>query len=252
MIRKRKKLSTKRLKFLAKICAFLILLSLGAWGAKTIIDTGFLKAEIKWHIDTELPMTQIMLEKIIHPLIKNEYQLNTNEIQQALENQPWIAKVSITAEPLFFNRIKINIDARQIAMRWENIDCKTNDEPNCTGYISKNGTLFIPKEMTVSDAVLARTKIDQKTVSQLYQNYQEYQKITKKIPIKSFTKTHIERLTFEPNVTVILGYQQQQQRLARFLKVYQELKKKISRKKLNQATFDMRYPKGFTLKYSTE
>jgi hypothetical protein len=40
-----------------------------------------------------------------------------NEIKQALENQPWIAKVSITADPLFFNRIKINIDSQQIAMR---------------------------------------------------------------------------------------------------------------------------------------
>jgi cell division protein FtsQ len=67
--------------------------------------------------------------------------------------------------------------------------------------------------------------------------------------IKSFSKTHIEQLTFEPDIKVILGYQQQQQRLVRFLKAYKELKKKISRKKLNKSTFDMRYPKGFTLKH---
>ena len=246
---KRKKLSAKPIKLLIKSLVVLIMLNLGAWGAKRVVNTGFFKAEIKWQIDNKLPITQIMLEKSIHPLIKNEYQLNINEIKQALENQPWIAKVSITADPLFFNRIKINIDSQQIAMRWENIDCKTNNKPNCTGYISNNGELFIPKKITASDVVLARTKIDRETITLLYQNYQEYQKITGEMLIKSFSKTHIEQLTFEPDIKVILGYQQQQQRLVRFLKAYKELKKKISRKKLNKSTFDMRYPKGFTLKH---
>jgi cell division protein FtsQ len=45
---------------------------------------------------------------------------------------------------------------------------------------------------------------------------------------------------------VILGYQQQEQRLERFIKAYSKLKPS---KKINQITFDMRYPKGFTLSY---
>lgn len=247
----RKKISTKLIKLLVKITLLLITLNLGTWGVKKIVTTGEFKAEIKWQIDDKLPLTRTMLEQLIKPLIKNKYQLNTNKIKQVLEDQPWISTVSITVDALFFNRIKISINSQKISMRWENIDCKKNNKPNCMGYISNNGELFIPKKITDSDAVLARTKIDQKTITQLYQNYQTYQKITGKMLIKSFSKTYIEKLTFEPNIKVILGYQQQQQRLIRFLKIYKELKKKISRKKLNHATFDMRYPKGFTLKYNT-
>jgi cell division protein FtsQ len=86
-------------------------------------------------------------------------------------------------------------------------------------------------------------------VMQLYQDYQDYQKQARKIPIKSYSKTHIDQLTFKPNIKVNLGYQQKKQRLARFLKTYKKLRKKVARKKLDKATFDMRYPKGFTFKY---
>jgi cell division protein FtsQ len=65
--------------------------------------------------------------------------------------------------------------------------------------------------------------------------------------IKTFSKTNIDQLTLEPNVTVILGYQKQKDRLDRFLKAYSKLKKKT--KKVKRATFDMRYPKGFALSY---
>jgi cell division protein FtsQ len=63
--------------------------------------------------------------------------------------------------------------------------------------------------------------------------------------IKSFSKTHIDRLVFKPNIKVNLGYQQKNQRLARFLKAYKKLRKKVARKRLDKATYDMRYPKGF-------
>jgi cell division protein FtsQ len=46
--------------------------------------------------------------------------------------------------------------------------------------------------------------------------------------IKSFSKTHIDRLVFKPNIKVNLGYQQKNQRLARFLKAYKKLRKKVA------------------------
>jgi hypothetical protein len=42
---------------------------------------------------------------------------------------------------------------------------------------------------------------------QLYQDYQDYQKQAGKMPIKSFSKTHIDQLTFKPNIKVNLGYE---------------------------------------------
>ena len=56
----------------------------------------------------------------------------------------------------------------------------------------------------------------------------------------------VVKLTFKPNIKVILGYQQQEQRLGRFLKAYAKLKPS---KKTKQVVFDMRYPKGFAMSY---
>ena len=114
------------------------------------------------------------------------------------------------------------------------------------GYISSAGDLFIPKTIISSDAVLARSEADQTKIIKLYTDYQDYQILSGDMIITSFSRMNIDQLTFEPNVKVILGYQQQEQRLERFIKAYSELKPS---KKVNQITFDMRYPKGFTLSY---
>ena len=114
------------------------------------------------------------------------------------------------------------------------------------GYISSTGDLFIPKTIISSEAVLARSEADQTKIIELYTDYQDYQMLSGDMIITSFSRANIDQLTFEPNVKVILGYQQQEQRLERFIKAYSELKPS---KKVNQITFDMRYPKGFTLNY---
>lgn len=242
----RKKTTAQRLIYVAKNFFFFIAIALILWAVPQIKDAKTLKTKVEWQIDISLPMTKTMLEKKIKPSIEDKYQLNLVEIKQALESEPWIAKAQI--KRLFFNVIQINIEAQQIAMRWENTDCKTKDAPNCSGYISNHGVLFTPKKKVNSSAVLTRSEADKKTIIKIHQDYQNYLKISGKMQIKSFSKTHIDQLVFKPNIKVILGYQQKPQRLRRFLKVYKKLKKTISKAELDQATFDMRYPKAFALK----
>lgn len=242
----RKKTTTQRLALVIKILSVLIIIAFVVWAAAKTKGAEFLKTKVEWQIDDNLPIAKAILAKKIKPLIENKYQLNLTKIKQALESQPWIAKVHI--KRLFFNTIQINIESRQIAMRWKNTNCKTKNTPNCFGYISNNGILFIPKKKVKSDAVLARSKVDKVIIAQLYQDYQNYLKISEKMRIKSFSKTHIDKLVFKPSIKVVLGYQQKHQRLKRFLKAYKELRKTISKTKLNRATFDMRYPKAFALK----
>ncbi len=243
---KRQKTTTQRLMPVAKILTIFFTISLTLWGMTKIKDIDSLKTVFKWQIDSSLLITQAELEKKIQPLIKNKYLLDLVEIKHLLESEPWIATAQVKRS--FFNTVKINIETQQIAMRWENTDCKMKSTPNCSGYISNTGTLFIPKKQVKSDVVLARSKADKASIAQLYQDYLIYQNATKK-RIKSFSRTHIDKLVFEPNIKVVLGYQQKQQRLVRFLKVYAKLRKKIAKKKLNRATFDMRYPKGFSVKW---
>ena len=49
-----------------------------------------------------------------------------------------------------------------------------------------------------------------------------------------------------PNIKIILGYDKQNQRLKRFIKIYNRIQNK---KRIKNATFDMRYSKGFALSY---
>jgi cell division protein FtsQ len=242
---KRKKTITQLLLPIARALPFFAILAFIVWSVLKSNPTEFLKVDIQWNIDERLPINQTALANKIQPLIQDKYQLDLHQIKQALENESWVSKAHINR--LFWNSIQIDVEAKLIAMRWKNINCKEKDIANCTGYISTDGELFTPKKSVVSNAVLAFSKQDQIIVSKLYADYKHYQELSNPMAIKSFSKTNIDQLTLEPNVKVILGYQKQDERLGRFIKAYNKLKKSNSRVK--QATFDMRYPKGFALSY---
>jgi cell division protein FtsQ len=255
MVKKRKSRFNRRTKTRGgKIKLFTIgfvifsIIGLIVWGVLRVMESSFLKAEIKWEIDRKLPIARTVLQESIRSLTENKYQFDTDRIKQILESQPWVAKAHIT-DNWFSNDIQIKIESQQIAMRWRNIDCKKKKTPNCIGYISNDGELFTPYKTVKSEAPLAHSKEKQEIIVQLYQDYQNYQKQAGKMLIKLFSRTHIDKLIFKSDIKVILGYQQKHKRLKRFLKAYKKLRKKIAKAKLQCSTFDMRYPKGFSMKY---
>ena len=109
--------------------------------------------------------------------------------------------------------------------------------------------MFYHQQEESSDAIELHSTYDLTKNDSLLNEYQAYQQILTKMKIKKFVKSNIDSLSIKPNITVILGYNQQQQRLENFIKIYAKLRKKVPLKKLNKATYDMRYSKGFTLKY---
>lgn len=221
-------------------------LGFGVWYLALAKPIGFLKINITWNIDSQLPITATTLKSQIKPLITRTYWLDLNRIKHSLEQNPWVEQANI--KRLLWNRVKISITAKSVAMRWKNPDCKTqNAVKNCTGYVSTSGVLFIPQHHITSTATIALTKPNPAIITQLYKDYQHYQKLANPMIIKSFAQTNIQTLTFKPDIKVVLGTQKQQQRLLRFLKAYKKLRKKT--KKAQNATFDMRYPKGFSVRY---
>jgi cell division protein FtsQ len=241
---KRKKSIKQFLLPIAKALPFFAMLAFIVWRVLESDPTEFLKAQVSWEIDGSLPIDQAILEDKIQPLIQDKYQLNLHEIKQVLETEPWVDTAHV--ERLFWNSIQIDIEPQDIAMRWENINCSSKNKTNCVGYISTTGELFIPKTMIPSNAVLARSEANQAKIIKLYTDYQDYQILSGDMVITTFSRTNIDQLTFNPNIKVILGYQQQEQRLERFIKAYAKIKPS---KKVRQVTFDMRYPKGFSLSY---
>ena len=240
---KRYKTPKQRLLPILKTLPFFLGLALLIWGVFKTQDT-VLAINIKWQVDPNLPISQTQLERIVDPLIANKYQLDLHKVKQTLENEPWVSQAQV--KRLFWNSIQINISAHRVAMRWENSSCTDKNSLNCFGYISDKGVLFIPNQNIPSEAVLARSENNQIMAQELYKSYLTYKDLSTPMKITSVSKTQIDQITFEPNIKVVLGYQQRQKRLKRFLKAYNKLK---PLKRSKQVTFDMRYPKGFSLHY---
>ncbi|BBB23524.1 cell division protein FtsQ [Isorropodon fossajaponicum endosymbiont JTNG4] len=231
-----------------KLLSIIILLGLITCGVQNTHLSKFLKVDINWEIDKNLPITQQVLKRRIFPLITETYQLNLHEIKHELERHPWVANAKVSR--LFWNFINIKISAQQISMRWKNKDCPNDAKTQtCQGYISTKGELFTPNKIIKSNAIIATSAHDKDIVKTLFDDYQTYQAIIKPMVITSIFKTNIDTLFIKPNIKVILGYQKQKKRLKNFVKVYKKLRQSIARAKLNRATFDMRYAKGFSLKF---
>ena len=108
--------------------------------------------------------------------------------------------------------------------------------------------MFKPNLSIDSGAPIAIVSEDQ--IEQFYVDFLNYQSILDPLIIKQFERSLIDELTLEPNMKVILGYQQQSKRLKVFMKAYDQLKR--SAKIRERGIFDMRYPKGFALSYSPQ
>ncbi|ABL02487.1 hypothetical protein Rmag_0760 [Candidatus Ruthia magnifica str. Cm (Calyptogena magnifica)] len=244
--RNRRKKSIYQIIF--KLLSMIFLLVLITWGVQNTHPIEFLKVDINWEIDKNFPVTQQALEQHISPLITETYQLNLHEIKHELEHHPWVANAKV--KRLFWNFIKIKISTQQISMRWKNKNCQNDVKTQiCQGYISTKGELFTPNKMIKSDAIIAISAHNKNITKALFDNYQTYQAIIKPMIIASILKTNIDTLFIKPHIKVILGYQKQQKRLKNFVKVYKKLTKSIAHEKLNRAIFDMRYAKGFSLKF---
>ncbi len=230
-----------------KLLSIVVLIGLIVWIIQNTRPSEFLKVDINWEIDKDLPITQQALEQHISSLITATYQLNLHDIKHELEHHPWVAEAKV--KRLFWNFINIKISAQKISMRWKNKNCQNNVKiQTCQGYISTKGELFTPNKIIKSDAIIATSAHDKDIAKALFDHYQTYQAIIKPMLIVSILKTNIDTIFIKPNIKVILGYQKQRQRLKNFVKVYKKLRQSIARTKLDRATFDMRYPKGFSLK----
>lgn len=192
--------------------------------------------KINWTIDEKLNRSDAHYEQLIAPLLSNKYLINLAELKDSIEAEAWVSNAQI--KRLFWNKIDIKLSAHIIAMRWQD-----------NGYISTKGVLFRPETLEISQTPLA--VVDEDKVLKFYKDYQLYQTIVEPLVITKFERNQIDRLSIEPNVGIILGHQNQEQRLKDFVNAYSNLKQ-TSRKIRKRGIFDMRYAKGFALSYAPQ
>ena len=201
-----------------------------------VIDSSDLfEPKISWEIDGSLTTETSQYDRLIEPLLNNKYLIDLSQLKEKVEQHPWISGAEVSR--LFWNKIRIAVVRHEVAMRW-----------GSEGYISTQGVLFKPNLSIDSGAPIAIVSEDQ--IGQFYVDFLNYQSILGPLIIKQFERSLIDELTLEPNMKVILGYQQQSKRLKVFMKAYDQLKR--SSKIRERGIFDMRYPKGFALSYSPQ
>ena len=215
--------------------AYLFIFLLFACLIYVIDSSDLFKPKISWEVDGSLTTETAQYDRLIKPLLNNKYLIDLSQLKEKIEQHPWISRAEVNR--LFWNKIRIAIEKHNIAMRW-----------GSEGYISNQGVLFKPNLSIDSDAPLAIVSEDR--IEQFYVDFMNYQSILGQLIIKQFERSHIDELTLEPNIQVILGYQQQSERLQVFIKAYEQLKG--SSKIRKRGIFDMRYPKGFALSYSPQ
>ncbi len=192
-----------------------------------------LEPNISWEIDGKLITESKRYDDLIEPLIQNKYLLNLNHIKVKLGESPWVADVE--AERILWNLLKVSIREHDIAMRWKS-----------DGYISSNGILFKPNLTINSSAPIGI--FSEENAKNSYFDFRRYQSILEPVKISVFKRTSIDELTLENNIKVILGHQNQNERLELFVQSFDKLKK--YEKIRTRGIFDMRYPNGFALSYS--
>ena len=224
------------LKKVYKVSLYL-LLALSILFVIYLIDRSkLLKPHISWEIAGELTTHAYQYDDLIKPLLNNKYLLNLGEIKSKVYENPWV--LSVEAQRIFWNRIKLSIKKHDVAMRW-----------GAQGYISSQGVLFKPSLTINSNAPIGL--VSEANVKDFYDDFIQYQSILEPVKISTFERSSIDELTLDNNIKVILGHQKQIERLEMFVKSFEELKNKKYKKKITtRGIFDMRYPNGFALSYS--
>ena len=243
------------LKLLLWPLIFTLVISIIVWGNYHYNPSELLKISINWEIDHDYLVNKEALEKQIKPLTDRPYQLDLHEVKEELERHPWVQEAQVNR--LFWDAIQISVITHTIAAHWENVACNQSlEQKNCQGYITTQGNLITPENLyyqsndqASENLVILKSDHQLERYDSLLEDYRAYQLILSDLKILALTRSNIDRLTIKPNITVVLGYSKQQQRLRDFIKIYHKLRQKIPLRKLNKATYDMRYPKGFTLKY---
>lgn len=222
------------------------LLILGGWQLYNLNMDKWLALELTWEIDDERLNPQARLQQAVQPLLEQSYQPDLHKIKQTLEQLPWVAQAKVQRDAL--DKIVITINSQDIAMRWRDARCQIGDTTaQCGGFISSQGVLFRPVVLVESEQPLIISDANPAQAKQAFIDYAHYQQILTPMVLRTLIKTNIDTLIIKPQTTVILGNQQQDVRLEDFKKAYQQLIKKT--KKVKTATFDMRYPKGFSVDY---
>jgi len=180
---------------------------------------------------------------------KGFYGLDIDDVRESVEQLPWIARARVRR--VWPGRLEVHVEEHEPGARW-------NDDQ----LLSKRLELFAPPQLQLNNPRYHQWRevfenlpqirgIDGRH-SELLDAYRSYEGSLAEFGLTLSELDEDERgsrtLVLSNNVTVRLGYEEQDLRMQRFVDVYERMKAKIERQAdVSAATFDMRYSNGFAL-----
>lgn len=180
-------------------------------------------------------VTQEQVRLIVSRYLKgNFFTVNLEKTREAFQKLPWARNVSVKRR--WPNSLEISIEEHQALARWGNV-----------ALVNTHGELFT----AASDAELPTFYGPGDAVSNMAQAYTNYQEMLsgkqQKVNELILSPRGSWQLATEGGLTIALGREGMQQRLQRFLQVYDKTAASVGGK---LTYVDLRYPNGFAVRRS--
>ncbi len=182
-------------------------------------------------------LNQAVLRRVIVANLQGGFfSLDVAQMKQAVSALPWVASVSVRR--VWPATVKIEVTQQKALAIWNQSQLL-----NPLGKLFKVSPTTFPKNLPRLYGVSEDSQL-------VWQNYQQFQQIlsTLHLPIVQLwlTARHAWHLLLANKTQVILGREQVDMRLQRFVKVYPRL---LKRHKSAPIYVDLRYPNGFVVKW---
>ena len=184
-------------------------------------------------------------ERIVEQIRLGFYGLDIDVVRGEVESLPWVAEARVSR--VWPGRLSIEVEEHEPAARW-------NDD----ALLSKRMALFRPPQLAADDvrhaewralfSELPRLSGSEGRHAEVFEDHRRYARELARfgVTLDALEEDARRSQTLELSnaVTVRLGYEERELRLARFADVYERLVTPLDGR---AARFDMRYSNGFAL-----
>ena len=223
---------------LVRMVSIVIIISLFSWMLVTLNNPETLPIKMVRAQGTFSHVTEAMLQAAVGKVSGGYFNVDVNQVQQAVETLPWVVQASVRR--VWPDTLAISVSEQQAMAYWMH-----------KGLVNLNGEIFTPDKLSYPENLPYFVGPTGMNVM-MTQYYDEARQHLKPLGL-SVTKVLLDErraLVLELNheLELILGKEQKAARLERFIRVYPKvLADKISR----IARVDLRYPHGMTVEWKS-
>lgn len=221
---------------LVRVVSIVIIVSLFSWMLVTLNNPETLPIKMVRAQGTFSHVTETMLQAAVGKVSGGYFNVDVNQVQQAVETLPWVVQASVRR--VWPDTLAISVTEQQAMAYW-------TDE----GLINIHGEVFSPDKLSYPKNLPYFAGPTGMNVM-MTQHYEDARQHLKPLGL-SVTKVLLDErraLVLELNheLELVLGKEQKAARLERFVRVYPKvLADKVSR----IARVDLRYPHGMTVEW---